>query len=133
VVFTHRGFKDPRPGKSHTIGGFGESKWLKQAIEAFGSKRIITGHVHKSATLELGRIQQITAGQGLGYDDIVEMRQVSRILVGKVTNQNAVQYEWQRLNMPWRYHTSRTHRTKLKKDHLQKQLRWLNEKAPVDV
>ena len=74
VFFTHRPFKDPRPGKDHVIGGVNEIDWLHSQIQSLQGETLLTGHVHKSAEMDVRGIRQWVAGEGLGYEDIVAQK-----------------------------------------------------------
>lgn len=124
VVFTHRPFEDPRPGRGHDISGFGEIEWLSSSIKAIGADAVLTGHVHRSAELDFRGIHQWTAGEGLGFEDIVHQKHVASILMGRVEAGQKVQYQWQPLNMPWSAHTSHTHEVKLIKEQPKEKLDW---------
>jgi hypothetical protein len=124
VFFTHRPLRDPRPHDDHVVGGIGEANWLKQNISALGGNKLLTGHVHHSAELNIGEIKQWTAGEGLGYEDIVLQRQVANMLIGQVEPNAEVVFDWVDLNLPWKLHTSHTNEKKLIKDQRHKQLEW---------
>jgi len=124
VVFTHRVVKDPRPNEDHDIGGIGEIDWLCRSIKQLGGNTLLTGHVHRSAELKYKGVRQLTAGEGLGHEDIVHQKQVSKILMGSVRSGQKVEYQWHELIMPWLSHQSPTHRIKLIKNKHYKQLEW---------
>lgn len=124
VFFTHRPFKDPRPGHDHVIGGVNEIPWLAKSIKQAGGGHLLAGHVHHSTELDFDGIRQYTVGEGLGHEDIVLQRQVSKILIGTIEKQQPVNFEWVELNMPWSLHTSHTHLLKLKKTKAHETIEW---------
>ena len=128
VVFTHRPFKDPREGRDHVIGGVGEIAWLHEQVLALGASDILTGHVHRSAELDLEGLQQWTVGEGLGFQDIVHQKQVATLLMAKVELGKQVSYQWHAINMPWSSHTSPTHEVKLKLEQPPSKLQWYRRK-----
>jgi hypothetical protein len=130
VVFTHRPFQDPRAGQDHVIGGIGEIDWLHNQILALGAKDILTGHVHRSAELDFAGLHQWTAGEGLGFEDIVHQKQVAKLLMGKIELGSRVTYQWQALDMPWASHLSPTHEIKLQKEQSKSKLDWYRQKVP---
>ena len=133
VIFTHRPFEDPRPGRSHDISGIGEIDWLSGAIKNLGADAILTGHVHRSAELDFRGIHQWTAGEGLGFEDIVHQKQVAKILMAKVERGQKVTYKWQALNMPWLAHTSHTHEVKLIKEQPREKLDWYRQEIKPET
>ncbi len=124
IFFTHRPFRDPRPGQDHTIGGVNEIPWLVNAISHAGGGHLLAGHVHHSTELDFSGLRQYTVGEGLGHEDIVLQRQVARILVGTIEPGRPVNFEWASLNMPWSLHRSHTHLLKLEKAKAQKTIDW---------
>jgi hypothetical protein len=124
IFFTHRPLRDPRPHDDHIVGGIGEVNWLKHSIAALGGNKLLTGHVHHSAELNIGTIKQWTAGEGLGHEDIVLQRQVAQMLIGQVQPNAEVVFDWVDLNLPWKLHTSHTNEKKLIKAQRKKQLEW---------
>lgn len=127
VVFTHKPFFDTRIGEDHDISGIGEKNWLYNAMHSIEAKNLLCGHVHLSSEYDHKGIYQWIAGEGLGHEDLVHQAQVSKILIGKVNNELAVNYEWQNLNMPWEMHQSHTHEKKLKDYGNMEQLEWYLE------
>ena len=124
VFFTHRPFKDPRPGEDHVIGGVGEIDWLCGLIRKIGCQNILTGHVHHSTELDYRGLRQWTVGEGTGHEDLVHQTQVARLLLGSAQKGRPIEYQWQALNLPWEMHTSPTHIKKLKINRRHEQLAW---------
>lgn len=124
LIYTHRPLRDPRPGNDHIVGGVGEAEWIAQQITQLGANKLVTGHVHHSAELELDYLRQWTAGEGLGHEDIVLQRPVAQMLIGTAELGAKLKFNWADLEMPWRFHTSYTHEKKLRKDKRQRQLDW---------
>lgn len=127
VAFTHKPFIDSREGHDHDISGMGEKAWLHKSMQHLDAKVLICGHVHLSTERHYKNLRQLTAGEGLGYEDILAQKLVSQMLIGTATRGTAVHYEWTALNMPWSMHTSPTHAQKLIKDKQIKQLEWLQK------
>lgn len=109
VVFTHRPFVDVRDGHDHVIGGVGEIDWLAKTMQSMNCHTLLTGHVHRSAEREYEGINQYSAGEGLGHQDIVSRKQVAQLLIGKVAPKQKVEYKWVSLEMPWSVHQSPNH------------------------
>ena len=124
VYFTHRPFKDPRPGKDHVIGGINEINWLHGQIQGLGGHTLLTGHVHKSAEMDVEGIRQLVAGEGMAHDDIVAQKKVSSILLGSLEKGQKINYQWRDLNMPWASLVSPTHEMKLKLEQSPEKLQW---------
>jgi predicted phosphodiesterase len=124
VFFTHRPFYDVRPGEDHIIGGIGQIEWLQKSIRNCGCRELMTGHVHHSAETDLQGLRQWTVGEGLGFEDILNQKQVARMLLGTVERGRKVSYQWAAINMPWWAHLSPTHETKLKRYHTLDKLEW---------
>ena len=64
------------------------------------------------------------AGEGLGHEDLVHQKLVSKILIGTISEKQNVDYQWHNLDMPWELHQSHTHEEKLKAYDRQDQLDW---------
>lgn len=128
VFFTHRPFYDVREGEHHIIGGIGEINWLKKKISEAGSDTLMTGHVHQSAETDLDGLRQWTVGEGLGFEDILNQKQVARMLLGTVERSQKVKYQWASINMPWGAHLSPTHEIKLRRYHTPDKLEWYRSK-----
>lgn len=125
VIFTHKPFVDSRGGDySHDISGVGEIPWLQQTMQKLGANNLLCGHVHHSSELEYKGIQQWTVGEGLGHEDLVHKKLVSKILVGTTNTQDKVSYQWHDLEMPWQMHQSHTHEEKLRDYNRLEQLEW---------
>ena len=124
VVFTHKPFVDSRENHDHDISGVGEKSWLKNIMLDIGAKDLICGHVHHSSEREYQGIRQWMAGEGLGHEDLVHQKMISKILIGNIINDEKVDYQWHQLNMPWSMHQSHTHETKLRKHERHEQLEW---------
>lgn len=127
VVFTHRPLKDPRPDDDHQAGSEQEVAWLADALKQMPDAVLLAGHVHHSAELYFNGIRQITAGEGLGYENLVLQRPTATLLVGNIDRHQQVRFRWEALAMPWNYHTSPTHAEKLKKDGFLTQLAWYQD------
>jgi len=109
LVFTHRPFVDARDGHDHVIGGVGEIDWLAQSMKNIGCNSLLTGHVHRSAERDYEGIEQYSAGEGLGHQDIIKRKQVAQMLIGTVSPKQKVAYQWVDLDMPWQLHQSPNH------------------------
>lgn len=127
VCFTHRNFVDPRPGQDHTIGRAGERRWLADKLNDIGVKRVLTGHVHRSAESEYRGLEQYTVGEGMGFEDIVHEEKVAQLIMGRVEKGKEVTYKWESMNMPWKLHTSPEHEEKLIKEHSPAKLKWYRD------
>ncbi len=127
VFFTHRPLKDPRPNYDHNVGSINEIPWLEQSMAQCGGGPLLAGHVHHCSELETRNVRQITAGEGLGHEDIVLRRQTSQILIGTLERGQQTQFTWAPLNMPWQAHQSHTHLKKLKRTGASAEhISWLN-------
>jgi len=124
VVFTHKPFVDSREGYTHDISGVGEKTWLRQSMQDIGARDLLCGHVHHSSERDYEGIRQWTAGEGLGHEDLVHQKLVSKILIGNTALGQAVEFQWQDLEMPWEMHQSHTHEEKLKDYNNLDQLEW---------
>jgi len=124
VFFTHRPFYDIRPGEDHVLGRASEMNWLKQQIREVDCDTILTGHVHRSGETDLDGLRQWTVGEGLGFQDIVNQKLVSKLLIGKAETGKKVVYSWADINMPWLAHQSPTHVVKLKREFGKKEMDW---------
>ena len=100
VLFTHRPLTDPRPNETHDIGGIGEIPWLSKSLNAAGIDRMLCGHIHIQSEIEYEGILNMIAGQGIGHQDFLTDKPISKILVGTVKKGQKVKYKWQDLNMP---------------------------------
>lgn len=127
VFFTHRPFYDVREGQDHVIGGIGEIDWLHRKIMQVGCDTLLTGHVHHSAETELDGLKQWTVGEGLGFEDILQRKQIAQLLTGQIEKGKKVIYRWEKINMPWAAHRSPTHEIKLRRDHPADALNWYRE------
>ncbi len=130
IFFTHRPIKDPRPHDDHDLGSASETHWLAKSIKKTGSGKLLTGHVHHSAELEFMGIKQITAGEGLGYEDIVPKKQISKILIARSQPHAALEHSWHDLNMPWAAHQNPAHEKKLSLQGHTKELEWYLTEMP---
>lgn len=124
LFFTHKPFIDTREGHHHNISGLGEIDWVQQAMHELGVRHFLCGHVHRSSAIEVNGIQQWTAGEGLGFEDIRHQKQTAQILIGEASASKELSLAWHPLEMPWSDHTSPTHIQKLKKQGLNAQLDW---------
>jgi len=124
IMFTHRPLKDPRPHDDHEIGGIGSIDWLIKQSRELGISTVLNGHVHHSAELDFRGLRQLTIGEGLGHEDLVLQKPVSKIMMAKVEPNEKLEHRWLDLNMPWADHQSPTHLYKLKRDRRDKQLDW---------
>ncbi len=127
LLFTHKPMQDPREGKDHVIGSASEINWLREQMDLLGCNTLFNGHVHHSDEQDLQGIHQWTAGEGLGHEDLVHKRRVSKLVIGRVERGKKVVYSWQALDMPWSLHQSHTHETKLLKYQRLEQLEWYKE------
>lgn len=128
IFFTHRPIKDPRPHDDHDLGSVNETQWLSNQIKNVGGNMLLCGHVHHSAEIDFMGIKQITAGEGLGYEDIVPRTRVSKIMIARSQPRKALQHSWHDLNMPWAAHQSPTHEKNLIRGGHTKEFEWyLNE------
>ena len=124
VFFTHRPFVDTREGHHHNMSGLGEIEWVQRAMHDLEVQHLLCGHVHRSSGIEVNGIQQWIAGEGLGFEDIRNQKQVAQILIGEASTSRKLSFKWHPLEMPWADHTSPTHLIKLRKQGLEKQLDW---------
>lgn len=124
IIFTHRPLKDPNPHDDHEIHGIGEVDWLVQQSHKLGVSTFLSGHVHLSAELDYQGLQQITIGEGLGYEDLVMQKPVAKIMMASVEPHKKLVHRWVDLKMPWSEHQSPTHIIKLQSDRLHRQLEW---------
>jgi len=127
VFFTHRPFVDIRPGQDHTISGIGEMDWLATQIKGCGRSHFLCGHVHRSGETDYKGLRQYTAGEGLGFEDIVHQKQVSKLLLGTVELGQPATYKWHHLDMPWAMHRSHKNETKLIAEHSISKLQWYKQ------
>lgn len=132
VFFTHKPFVDARQGRDHTLSGIGEQQWLYKTMQRFKSDTLLCGHVHRSSINDYHGIRQITAGEGLGFEDIRMQKQVATILMAELNKGENIRYTWEPLNMPWNYHTSPTHIPKMQRQGLQRQLQWYQQKMAMN-
>ena len=123
LFFTHKPIQDPRVGQDHSINER-EINWLKEQMSSIGCSTLFNGHVHHSDERDLEGIHQWTVGEGLGHEDLVHRKQVSKLVVGKVERGKKVSYSWHALDMPWALHQSHTHETKLINHQRMEQLEW---------
>lgn len=124
LIFTHKPMQDPREGEDHGIGSASEINWLREQMSELNCNTLLNGHVHHSDERDLDGIHQWTIGEGLGHEDLVHKRQVSKLVVGQVERGNKINYAWHALGMPWELHQSHTHETKLLKHQRLEQLEW---------
>ena len=124
LFFTHKPMQDPREGKDHGIGSASEIKWLREQMKNLNCSTLFNGHVHQSDERDLEGIYQWTVGEGLGHEDLVHKRRISRLVVGQVERGKKINYTWHSLDMPWALHQSHTHETKLLKHQRLEQLEW---------
>ena len=125
VIFTHKPFIDSRGGDyTHDISGIGEKPWLHKTMQQLGATDLLCGHVHHSAENDYQGIRQWTTGEGLGHEDLVHKKLVSKILIGSLNSRQKVNYQWHDLAMPWQMHLSHTHEKKLRDYNRLEQLEW---------
>lgn len=65
---------------------------------------ILAGHIHSYFDTSSEGLRIIIAGQGIGHEDLLHHRLVSKIVVGKVTPGQAVEYRAEELAMPFELH-----------------------------
>lgn len=124
LFFTHKPMQDPRPGEDHAIGNEREIVWLREQMNSLGCSTLFNGHVHHSDERDVEGIHQWTVGEGLGHEDIVHKRRVSKLVVGQIERGQKARYSWHSLDMPWALHLSHTHESKLRKHQRLEQLEW---------
>jgi len=124
VVFTHKPFIDSREGYTHDISGVGEKPWLYDMLMQLGARDVLCGHVHHNSETDYQGLRQWISGEGLGHEDLVHQKLVSKILLGTINPTRNVDYQWYDLNMPWQMHQSHTHATKLRNYQHFEQLEW---------
>ena len=124
VVFTHKPFVDSRDGYTHDISGVGEKPWLHKMLTQLGANDLLCGHVHHNSEMDYQGLRQWISGEGLGHEDLVHQKLVSKILIGTINPGQKVDYQWHDLNMPWEMHQSHTHATKLRNYEYFEQLQW---------
>ena len=106
VVFTHRPLHDPRPKEelgpngAHDIGNNGERDWLYESFKKCNVNTILCGHIHIFDHSKYKEIDNIIAGQGLGHQDLLVNKDVSKMVVGQVSQNGKVHYEFAPLAMP---------------------------------
>ena len=118
LIFTHKPFVDTRSGKDHNLSGVGEIDWIRNTMSELGVKNLLCGHVHRSTELDFQGVKQWTAGEGLGYEDLRNKTATAKMLIGEAKTGRPLQFRWEPLQMPWKYHTSPTHAAKLARDGL---------------
>ena len=104
VLFTHRPFYDPRPGEDHDFGNIFEKKWFVKGIKKAKINTLLAGHIHGFHDAISEDIRLLIAGQGLGHEDLIHQRQVAKLLIGKVTKGQPVDYRTEELAMPFDVH-----------------------------
>lgn len=124
VIFTHKPFVDVRSGGHHVMSGINEQDWFKSSMQALTAETMICGHVHRSATTDYEGIKQITAGEGLGFEDIRHQRKSAKMMIANSSAGGKFTYQWEDINMPWEAHTSPTHWQKLERPELWQQKQW---------
>ena len=104
VLFTHRSFYDPRPNEDHDFGNESEKNWFVKSLKLAKIHTILAGHIHSYFDTSSEGLRIIIAGQGIGHEDLLHHRLVSKIVVGKVTPGQAVEYRAEELAMPFELH-----------------------------
>ena len=110
VVFTHRPLYDPMPVSvsgdtgSHDIGNNGEREWVLKSLKKIGAKTMLCGHIHIFNRSKYEGIDSIIVGQGLGHQDLMANRDVSKMALGRVNSDGEVNYEFASLAMPMELH-----------------------------
>ena len=104
VIFTHRSFYDPRPGEDHDFGNESEKNWFVNSLKSANIHTLLAGHIHGYFDTISEDIRIIIAGQGIGHEDLIHKRLVSKIVVGKVSPGQAVEYRAEELAMPFELH-----------------------------
>jgi len=104
VLFTHRPLVDPKPGRNHDLGNKKEHDWLIKGLQKTNIKTWLAGHIHILDQRDYMGINHIIAGQGLGYQDLIFDKDVSRIVIGKVSVNGPIRYDFAELKMPLKDH-----------------------------
>ena len=104
VTFTHRSFYDPRPDEDHDFGNVWEKNWFVESLKRAKINTLLAGHIHSYFDTTSEDIRIIIAGQGLGHEDLIYKKQVAKIVVGKVSAGQAVEYRTEDLAMPIELH-----------------------------
>ena len=104
VTFTHRSFYDPRPDEDHDFGNVLEKNWFVKSLKRANINTLLAGHIHGYFDTTSEDIRIIIAGQGLGHEDLINKKQVAKIVVGKVNAGQAVEYRTEDLAMPFELH-----------------------------
>jgi len=104
VAFTHRPLYDPDQNRHHDMGSDGERDWLIAALKRVNAKTLLSGHIHIYDRRDFNGIDNIIAGQGLGHQDILINDDASKIIIGHVDSNGAVDYTAEPLAMPMEAH-----------------------------
>lgn len=104
VAFTHRPLFDPVAGSTHDIGNSLERDWLINMLEAAGFSTLLSGHIHIHARAQIGKLDNIIVGQGLGHQDLITNSDYSKIAIGRVSKHGGLSFEFAPLSMPMREH-----------------------------
>ncbi len=104
VAFTHRPLHDPQPDSDHDIGNKRERDWLIKSLKNMGAKTLLSGHIHIYDRSDFKGIDNIIAGQGLGHQDLIVNRDYSKMVIGSVSIDGAVNYTTAPLAMPMEIH-----------------------------
>lgn len=104
VCFTHCPLHDPDPDSHHDMGSSGERDWLINAMKNVGAKTLLSGHIHIYHRSDFNGIDNIIVGQGLGHQDLLINDDASKIILGHVNQNGAVQYTAEPLAMPLEAH-----------------------------
>lgn len=127
IIFTHRPLKDPQPHDDHEIGGIGEVDWLSAQFQDLGVSTLLSGHVHHSAELDYRGLRQMTIGEGLGHEDLVLQKHVSKMMMATVELGKNLEHRWVGLNMPWSEYQNPKHLKQLKFDRRHRQIEWFEQ------
>jgi len=104
VAFTHRPLHDPTTESDHDIGSAGERDWLIQALKKVNVKTLLSGHIHIYDRSNFDGIDNIIVGQGLGHQDLLINGDASKMIIGQIDSNGAVDYRAEPLAMPLELH-----------------------------
>ncbi|GIT54064.1 MAG: hypothetical protein Ct9H300mP16_12240 [Pseudomonadota bacterium] len=92
-------------------------------------QKFFNGHIHGNFEAQDRQFNVWISGEGLAHLDIVQGRQVARVLVGDVNPGLAVDYHWEALSMPFEFHCNSRLRNDMAKytGHFEQQLERLEQ------
>ncbi|NND82971.1 MAG: hypothetical protein HKN50_11135 [Gammaproteobacteria bacterium] len=105
IIVTHRPLVDPDKDDDHDLGSKRERAWLLEKFEAMGADTMLCGHIHIFSRSQIGSLDQIVVGQGLGHQDLlVNDITESKIALGTIQSGGAVEWQFLPLMMPLTLH-----------------------------